>query len=63
MERAVNEILRHQNEDGGWSIYPGGPSNISLWREGYLALKLMGWSRGSSGAGEGARVDSGATAA
>ena len=28
MERAVNEILRHQNEDGGWSIYPGGPSNI-----------------------------------
>ena len=37
MERAVNEILRHQNEDGGWSIYPGGPSNISygvkaIWR-------------------------------
>ncbi len=30
MERAVNEILRHQNEDGGWSIYPSGPSNISL---------------------------------
>jgi squalene-hopene/tetraprenyl-beta-curcumene cyclase len=29
MERAVNEILRHQNEDGGWSLYPGGPSNIS----------------------------------
>ena len=44
MERAVNEILRHQNEDGGWSIYPGGPSNISLRREGYFALKLMGWS-------------------
>ena len=30
MERAVNEILRHQNEDGGWSIHPNGPSNISL---------------------------------
>jgi squalene-hopene/tetraprenyl-beta-curcumene cyclase len=44
MERAVNEILRHQNEDGGWSIYPNGPSNISLRREGYFALKLMGWS-------------------
>src|SRR5215471_18387169 len=27
MQRAVNEILRHQNEDGGWSLYPGGPSN------------------------------------
>jgi squalene-hopene/tetraprenyl-beta-curcumene cyclase len=45
MERAVNEILRHQNEDGGWSIYPGGPSNISLGVKAYLALKLMGWSQ------------------
>jgi squalene-hopene/tetraprenyl-beta-curcumene cyclase len=44
MERAVNEILRHQNEDGGWSIYPNGPSNISLGVKAYLALKLMGWS-------------------
>ena len=63
MERAVNEILRHQNEDGGWSIYPNGPSNISLWVKAYLALKLMGWSAGPSGAGEGARVDPGAMAA
>ena len=45
MERAVNEILRHQNEDGGWSIYPNGPSNISLGVKAYLALKLMGWSK------------------
>src|SRR3984957_20223446 len=45
MERAVNEILRHQNADGGWSIYPGGPSNISLGVKAYLALKLMGWSK------------------
>ncbi|HEY5056476.1 MAG TPA: squalene--hopene cyclase [Acidobacteriaceae bacterium] len=44
MERAVNEILRHQNKDGGWSIYPGGPSNISLSVKAYFALKLMGWS-------------------
>ena len=43
MERAVNEILRHQNADGGWSIYPNGPSNISLGVKAYLALKLMGW--------------------
>ena len=43
MERAVNEILRHQNEDGGWSIYPNGPSNISLGVKAYFALKLMGW--------------------
>jgi squalene-hopene/tetraprenyl-beta-curcumene cyclase len=44
MERAVNEIVRHQNADGGWSIYPNGPSNISLGVKAYFALKLMGWS-------------------
>ncbi len=45
MERAVNEILRHQNEDGGWSLYPGGPSNINYGVKAYVALKLMGWSK------------------
>ena len=43
MEGAVREILRHQNADGGWSIYPNGPSNISLGVKCYFALKLMGW--------------------
>ncbi len=43
LERAVNEILRHQNEDGGWSAYPGGPSNVNYGVKCYLALKLMGW--------------------
>lgn len=42
MERARNEILRHQNEDGGWSLYPGGPSNVNYGVKAYLALKLMG---------------------
>ena len=37
MERALNEILRHQNEDGGWSLYPGGPSNINYGVKAYLA--------------------------
>jgi squalene-hopene/tetraprenyl-beta-curcumene cyclase len=45
MQRALNEILRHQNEDGGWSLYPGGPSNINYGVKAYLALKLMGWSQ------------------
>ncbi len=45
MERAINEILRHQNEDGGWSLHPGGPSNISYGVKAYLALKIMGWSK------------------
>ena len=44
MERAVNEMLRHQNDDGGWSLYPGGPSNINYGVKCYLAMKLMGWS-------------------
>jgi len=43
MERAKNEILRHQNEDGGWSLYPGGPSNVNYGVKCYLALKLMGY--------------------
>ncbi len=43
LERALTEMLRYQNEDGGWSIYPGGPSNISLSVKCYFACKLMGW--------------------
>jgi squalene-hopene/tetraprenyl-beta-curcumene cyclase len=43
MERAVPEIVRHQNEDGGWPIYSGGPSNISASVKAYFALKLMGY--------------------
>ncbi len=42
LERALTELLRYQNEDGGWSIYPGGPSNISLSVKCYFACKLMG---------------------
>jgi squalene-hopene/tetraprenyl-beta-curcumene cyclase len=41
--RAANEILRHQNEDGGWSIYQGGPSNISASVKAYFGLKLAGY--------------------
>ncbi len=44
LQRALTEMLRYQNEDGGWSIYPGGPSNISLSVKCYFACKLMGWS-------------------
>ena len=44
MTRALTEILRYQNEDGSWSIYPGGPGNISLAVKCYFACKLMGMS-------------------
>jgi len=43
MERALTEIQRHVNEDGGWPIYRGGPSNISATVKAYFAFKLMGW--------------------
>jgi squalene-hopene/tetraprenyl-beta-curcumene cyclase len=43
LQRAANEILRHQNEDGGWSLYPGGQSNVNYGVKCYLALKLMGY--------------------
>src|SRR5271168_3626528 len=42
MRRALTEMLRFQNDDGGWSIYPGGPGNISLTVKCYFAGKLMG---------------------
>jgi len=46
MERAVPEIIRHQNADGGWPIFAGGPSNISASVKAYFSLKLMGYKTG-----------------
>ena len=42
--KAIREIARHQNEDGGWPIYQGGPSNISASVKAYFAFKLCGHS-------------------
>src|SRR6185312_1442645 len=42
MRRALAEVLRCQKEDGSWSLYPGGPGNISLAVKCYFACKLMG---------------------
>ena len=44
MRRAITEILSHQQADGGWNTYTGGPSNLSATVKAYFALKLMGWS-------------------
>ena len=41
-QKAIREIARHQNEDGGWPIYQGGPSNISASVKAYFAFKLCG---------------------
>jgi hypothetical protein len=42
LKRAFTEMMRYQNEDGSWSIYPGGPGNISLSVKCYFSAKLMG---------------------
>ncbi len=42
-QKCVTYILRHQNEDGGWPIYNGGPSNISASVKAYFSLKLAGY--------------------
>src|SRR5437879_6368027 len=41
--KAANYILQHQNDDGGWSIYAAGPSNISASVKAYFGLKLAGY--------------------
>src|ERR1022692_3378717 len=42
-QKAARHILNHQNEDGGWSIYASGPSNISASVKAYFGLKLAGF--------------------
>jgi len=43
VRKAANYILQHQNEEGGWSIYPGGPTNLSASVKSYFGLKLAGY--------------------
>jgi squalene-hopene/tetraprenyl-beta-curcumene cyclase len=42
-QKCANYILRHQNEDGGWPIFNGGPSNVSASVKAYFSLKLAGY--------------------
>ncbi len=39
---AANYLLKHQQPEGGWSNYPGGPAEISVSVKAYLALKIAG---------------------
>ncbi|MGH9523683.1 MAG: squalene--hopene cyclase [Terriglobales bacterium] len=43
--KAARWILNHQNDDGGWPIYEGGPSNISATVKAYFGLKLAGYDK------------------
>lgn len=43
VDRAVRSILARQNTtDGGFSIYPGGPADVSASVKAYFALKVAG---------------------
>ncbi len=42
--RCARYIQDHQQSDGGWAIYPGGPTDISASVKAYFALKLVGMS-------------------
>src|SRR5437016_2400492 len=42
---AARWILDHQNQDGGWPIFEGGPSNISATVKAYFGLKLAGFDK------------------
>jgi squalene-hopene/tetraprenyl-beta-curcumene cyclase len=43
-----NYLRRLQNPEGGWSLFPGGPSDISGTVKAYFALKLLGDDPGST---------------
>lgn len=42
-EELVNFILAKRPDDGGWSIYPGGPPELNTTIKNYMALKLKGF--------------------
>jgi squalene-hopene/tetraprenyl-beta-curcumene cyclase len=42
IHKACRSILDRQLSDGGWNIYPGGPSDINATVRAYTALKLGG---------------------
>ena len=41
--KAARYVLQDQNDDGGWGIYCGGPSNVSASVKAYFGLKLAGY--------------------
>ncbi len=43
MAKAARYVLQHQNQDGGWSIFHAGPSNVSATVKAYFGLKLAGY--------------------
>jgi squalene-hopene/tetraprenyl-beta-curcumene cyclase len=42
LPKIANYLRNLRNADGGWSLFPGGPSDLSGTVKAYFALKLMG---------------------
>src|SRR5215475_1106546 len=42
IEKLANYVRQRQLPDGGWNIYPGGPSELNATCKAYFALKLAG---------------------
>lgn len=40
----ANHALRHRNAEGGWAIFPDGPTNVSATVKCYILLRLAGHS-------------------
>src|SRR5215831_11568688 len=40
--KLANYVRRRQLLDGGWNLYPGGPSELNATCKAYFALKLAG---------------------
>ena len=47
IEKAKNYIVKHQNDDGGWSLLPGGESDVEITSLAIWALTEAGWGTGS----------------
>jgi squalene-hopene/tetraprenyl-beta-curcumene cyclase len=41
--KCVKNLLERQQSDGGWNIYPDGPSELNATVKAYFALKLSGF--------------------
>ena len=42
VHKAGNYLRQKQMAEGGWSIYPGGPADVSASTKAYFVLKLLG---------------------
>jgi len=42
-KQLTNHVLSQQNEEGGWGMYPGAPSDVSSTVKAYVMLKAMGF--------------------